>query len=58
MRASGISSEALEYPKMRPDRPITHWETGGLSTVMKFDGSMEPKKRASQLFDPAHAAPA
>jgi hypothetical protein len=35
---------------------MTHREAGGLSTVMKFDESNEPKKNAFQLFVPACTA--
>ena len=41
---------ALEKPNIRPERAITHSEAGGLSTVMKFDWSIDPKKKAFQLF--------
>ena len=37
-------------PKIRAERSITHSEAGGLSTVMKFDESKEPKKNAFQLW--------
>ncbi len=47
MSASGTRIDALENPKSRADRPITHCDTGGLSTVMKFEGSSEPKSSAS-----------
>ena len=40
-------------PKMRAEISITHSDAGGLSTVMKFAASEEPKKNAFQLFDPA-----
>ncbi len=43
INACGISMLALENPKIRPDRPITHCDTGGLSTVMKSAGSSDPK---------------
>ena len=36
-------------PKMRAEISITHSEAGGLSTVMKFEASDEPKKNAFQL---------
>ena len=35
---------------------MTHSDAGGLSTVMKFDESNEPKKNAFQLFEPACTA--
>ena len=56
--ACGTSMLELEKPKMRPDSAITHSEAGGLSTVMKFDESSEPKKNAFQLFVPACTAAA
>ena len=37
---------------------ISHSEAGGLSTVMKFEESIEPKKNAFQLFVPAWTAAA
>src|SRR5690349_11167972 len=58
IRASGTSMLALLKPNTWPDRPITHCETGGLSTVMKLFGSTEPNNKASQFLEPAHAAPA
>ena len=49
---------ALEKPNTRPESAITQSEAGGLSTVMKFDESIEPKKKAFQLFVPASTAAA
>ena len=43
-------------PNSRADSPMTHSEAGGLSTVMKFAASDEPKKNAFQLFVPAWTA--
>ena len=43
-------------PKRRAERSITQSEAGGLSTVMKFEESNEPKKNAFQLFEPASTA--
>ena len=43
-------------PKMRAEISITHREAGGLSTVMKFEESDEPKKKAFQLLVPAWTA--
>ena len=37
-------------PKMRADSPMTQRDAGGLSTVMKFEESNDPKKKAFQLF--------
>ncbi len=45
-------------PKSRAEIPITQSATGGLSTVMKFEESNEPKKKAFQLFVPAWTAAA
>ena len=47
--ASGSSIDHELKPKMRPDRACTHRAAGGLSTVMKLPGSIEPKKKAFQL---------
>ena len=41
---------------MRADSAISHSAAGGLSTVMKFAASDEPKKRAFQLCVPACTA--
>jgi hypothetical protein len=35
---------------------MTHNEAGGLSTVMKFEASDDPKKKAFQLLVPAWTA--
>ena len=43
-------------PKMRAEISIGHRKAGGLSTVMKFDESEEPKKKAFQLLVPACTA--
>ena len=56
--AWGTSMLQLLKPKIRPDSDITHSEAGGLSTVMKFEASSEPKKSAFQLFVPACTAAA
>jgi hypothetical protein len=45
-------------PKIRAERSITHSAAGGLSTVMKLEGSSDPKNIAFQLFDPASTAAA
>ncbi len=39
----------LENPNTRPDSACSHSAAGGLSTVMKLPGSIEPKKNAFQL---------
>ena len=54
----GHQHAALEKPNSRPESAITHSEAGGLSTVMKFDESIEPKKNAFQLLVPAWTAAA
>ena len=56
MRACGTRMLHALSPKSRTLRLITHIEAGGLSTVMAFDESNEPKKNAFQLFAPACAA--
>ncbi len=43
-------------PKIRAEISIGHKNAGGLSTVMKFDESEEPKKKAFQLLVPAWTA--
>jgi hypothetical protein len=43
-------------PKIRTDRAIGHRAAGGLSTVMEFPASDEPKKKAFQLSLPAWTA--
>ena len=43
-------------PKRRAEMPITQSDTGGLSTVMEFDASDDPKKNAFQLLVPAWTA--
>ena len=53
--AAGSSAELS--PNSRTDRPITIVASGGLSTVMKLAGSMEPMNQADQLCDAAQAAP-
>ena len=47
-----------EKPKTRAERPISHSDSGGLSTVMKLPGSIAPKNQAFQLSEPARAAAA
>ncbi len=55
-RAWGTRMLHDERPKMRADISMTHSAAGGLSTVMKFDESDEPKKNAFQLLVPAWTA--
>ncbi len=43
-------------PKIRTDRAIGQSVAGGLSTVMAFAASSEPKKNAFQLWLPACTA--
>ena len=50
--ACGTSSDQLLKPKIRPDSPMTHSDAGGLSTVMKFEESSEPKNHAFQFSRP------
>ena len=56
MSASGTSSDQLDSPNRRIDRPITHSEAGVLSTVIVLPGSREPKNHAFQLIEPDWAA--
>ncbi len=56
--ACGASTDQLFMPNRRTDSPVTHSEAGGLSTVMKFCASSEPKNHADQLCEPACAAAA
>jgi hypothetical protein len=43
-------------PNRRTDSAISQIAAGGLSTVMLFPPSSEPKNQASRLVDPACAA--
>ena len=45
-----------ENPKRRAESSITQSDAGGLSTVMRFPGSSEPKKNTFQLAVPACTA--
>jgi hypothetical protein len=45
-------------PKMRTERPVSHREAGGLSTVMNEAGSSEPKNQAFHDAAPLAAAAA
>ena len=56
--ACGTRTDHELSPKIRTERSITHSEAGGLSTVMKFEESNDPKKKALQLLLPACAAAA
>ena len=56
--AWGTSTDQLDSPNNRIDRLISHSEAGGLSTVIEFAASEEPKNIAVQLWAPAWAAPA
>ena len=56
--ACGSSTLNDEKPSTRADRPISHSDSGGLSTVMKLPGSSAPKNHAFQLTLPAFAAAA
>ena len=55
-RACGRSRLHELSPKTRTDRPMSIVESGGLSMVMKFDASSEPKNQAAQLWLAAWAA--
>src|SRR4029078_1905113 len=54
--ACGIIMLALLNPNICPDSPITHCETGGLSTVMKLCGYSEPYNHALQFLERGCAA--
>ncbi len=56
IRAWGTSRLQELTPNRRADRPMTHRAAGGLSTVMKFEASEDPKKNAFQLTLAAWAA--
>ena len=56
--ACGSRIAKLEKPRTRAEMPMSHSESGGLSTVMKLPGSREPKNSAFQLSLPARAAAA
>ena len=43
-------------PKIRAEISIGHNDAGDLSTVMKFDASVDPNRNAFQLFVPACTA--
>src|SRR3954447_11897627 len=47
--ACGSSRLNDEKPKTRADRPMSHSESGGLSTVMKLPRSSAPKNHALKL---------
>ncbi len=54
--ACGTSTLQALTPKIRPEISMTHKDAGALSTVTKFDASVEPKKNAFQLCVPACTA--
>ena len=58
INACGASTDQLFMPNNRTDKPVTHSDAGGLSTVMKLCASSEPKNHADQLCEPACAAAA
>jgi hypothetical protein len=58
MSACGASIDHALNPKIRPERPMTHSAAGGLSTVMKFDESMDPNSQAFHDCVPACTAAA
>ncbi len=55
-RACGTRTLHALTPKIRPDTSMTQSDAGVLSTVMKFEASVEPKKKAFQLLVPACTA--
>ncbi len=55
-RACGARTLHELRPKIRAEISIGHRNAGGLSTVMKFDESDDPKNIAFQLFVPAWTA--
>ena len=55
MSASGTRIDAGDRPNRRTDRPITMVASGGLSTVMKVEGSIAPWNQAAHDWDAAHA---
>ena len=58
MSACGTSMLHEFKPKIRAEISIGQRKAGGLSTVMKFDESDEPKNMAFQLLVPAWTAAA
>lgn len=56
IRAWGTRICQEPSPNSRTDSAIGHREAGGLSTVMEFPASEEPKKKAFQLSEPACTA--
>ena len=57
-RACGISRLQEFSPNMRADSSMGHRNPAGLSTVMKFEESSEPNRKAFQLLVPAWTAAA
>jgi hypothetical protein len=57
-RTWGRSIENDENPKTRALRAISHRAAGGLSTVIAFAESRDPKRNASQFSEPACTAAA
>ena len=57
-RACGSSTDHDDSPSSRTDSPISIVARGGLSIVMKFAASSDPKNHAVQLWAPAWAAAA
>ena len=55
-RACGASTVQALNPKRRAAISMTQSDPGALSTVMKFEASRDPKKKAAQLFVPASTA--
>ena len=57
-RTCGRSIENEENPKTRALSAMSHSAAGGLSTVIAFAESSEPKRKASQFSEPAWTAAA
>ena len=57
INASGTRTDHELSPNSRTDNPITHNAAGGLSTVIQFPASSDPKNHAFHDTDPACAAP-
>ena len=56
MSTSGMRMLKELRPRARTDSAITHSDAGGLSTVIEFAASEDPKKKAFQLALPAWTA--
>jgi hypothetical protein len=58
MSACGASTDHDDRPNSRTDRPMTHSDAGGLSTVIDPPASEAPHSSAHHDLDPAWAAAA